>query len=176
MNKEERKAYNKEWNEKNKEWRKKYREEHRDAISKDAKVYRQENKEKIKDYTKKYRQDKKKERREYLKKWRQQNPEKNDEINREWQLARYGVTGEWYEAQMVAQGGKCAICGTTEPGKGRRSKYMCVDHDHETGRVRGLLCHKCNLALGLFASSQNLQKAQEYLAAELCGSLGTPAL
>jgi hypothetical protein len=54
----------------------------------------------------------------------------------------YGLTVEDYNARLVAQGGVCAICGKTEKG------YLRVDHDHATGRVRGLLCNYCNAALG----------------------------
>ena len=46
------------------------------------------------------------------------------------------------------QDGKCALCGTTEI-KGN-SKYFSVDHDHKTGRVRGLLCTVCNTDLGVY--------------------------
>lgn len=53
---------------------------------------------------------------------------------------QYGVTQYEYLAMLTEQGGKCPGCGSSSP--------TCIDHDHETGRVRGLLCVKCNLALG----------------------------
>lgn len=58
---------------------------------------------------------------------------------------RYGITPEKYKQMLEAQGGHCACCPATEPKGGR----LCIDHDHATGVVRGLLCHKCNMALGL---------------------------
>jgi hypothetical protein len=59
------------------------------------------------------------------------------------------------------QGHKCAICSTTEPG-GRGDFH--VDHDHETGEVRSLLCCKCNLGLGYFNDNiETLLDAVEYL-------------
>ncbi len=62
----------------------------------------------------------------------------------------------------MAQDGKCAICGTAEPGG--RGKRLHVDHCHETGLVRGLLCYACNTGLGLFRhNSQSLEQAQAYL-------------
>lgn len=65
--------------------------------------------------------------------------------NDRWLLrSKYGLSTEDYEALLVAQDGKCAIC-RDECETGRR---LCVDHDHETGRVRGLLCVRCNALIG----------------------------
>jgi len=50
-----------------------------------------------------------------------------------------------------AQGGVCAICG--KPEATARTKRLCVDHCHETGKVRGLLCSHCNRAIGLLGDS-----------------------
>jgi hypothetical protein len=59
---------------------------------------------------------------------------------------KYGVTEDQIAQMMADQGGRCAICMTSKPGgKGNR---LHIDHDHETGIVRGLLCTKCNVALG----------------------------
>lgn len=58
----------------------------------------------------------------------------------------YGITPDTYEAMLTAQDNRCAICLSPQwPGKGNRPH---VDHDHSTGKVRGLLCGKCNAALG----------------------------
>ena len=57
----------------------------------------------------------------------------------------YGLEPDQYDALVVAQDGRCAICRTDTPG-GRGTWH--VDHEHGTGRVRGLLCHRCNLMLG----------------------------
>lgn len=62
------------------------------------------------------------------------------------------------------QDGRCAICGATDEGQ---PVGLNVDHDHETGEVRGLLCRSCNLGLGFFAdSSERLRAAALYLLAE----------
>lgn len=74
-------------------------------------------------------------------------------------LKRYGLTLEAYAELERAQGGACAICG------GKRKRRLAVDHDHATGRVRGLLCDNCNMGVGKFQdSSELLQKAISYLA------------
>jgi hypothetical protein len=57
-----------------------------------------------------------------------------------------GISLDQYEAMLTVQDGKCAICRTDEPS--HRHGLMCVDHDHKTGAVRGLLCHPCNMMLG----------------------------
>ena len=60
----------------------------------------------------------------------------------------YGISLKVYNELLEKQGGHCALCPATEPGSGR--DHFCVDHDHVTGRVRGLLCYRCNLGLGQF--------------------------
>lgn len=59
---------------------------------------------------------------------------------------------------LEAQGGCCAIC------KAPKGNKLCVDHDHRTGKVRGLLCSNCNAGLGMFKDSEDLlQSAKGYL-------------
>lgn len=64
---------------------------------------------------------------------------------RKGRLKKYGLSEEDYERLLAEQGGVCAIC--EEPPSGRW-KRLAVDHDHETGEVRGLLCITCNTLLG----------------------------
>jgi hypothetical protein len=72
----------------------------------------------------------------------------------------YGITLAQFDSMLAAQNGVCAICrGTNLSGK-----RLHVDHDHKTGRFRGLLCFKCNGAIGLMADSPSqLRFAAEYL-------------
>jgi len=58
---------------------------------------------------------------------------------------KYGITKGRYNVLLKQQHGRCAICH--RPPKKRR---LSVDHDHKTGRIRGLLCYKCNYGLGFF--------------------------
>ena len=60
------------------------------------------------------------------------------------------------------QNGVCAICGSPEVSD--RNSNLCVDHDHETGKIRGLLCNKCNRGLGYFLDNPKILKnALKYL-------------
>lgn len=73
----------------------------------------------------------------------------------------YGITPEDYDSMFAKQQGVCAICGEADDEK---RKYLCVDHNHTTGVVRGLLCHNCNIGLGKFKDDINLlNKAIWYL-------------
>lgn len=72
----------------------------------------------------------------------------------------YGITVEDYERMLQDQNGVCAICQNACPS----GKNLAVDHDHETDRIRGLLCMNCNQGLGKFKDSPKfLKAAQEYL-------------
>jgi hypothetical protein len=81
--------------------------------------------------------------------------------------AAYGLSVEKYAAMLAAQGGVCAICGLDEPNAHGRTgaKFrLSVDHCHESGRIRGLLCQKCNRAIGLLGDDIDLlRRAITYL-------------
>jgi hypothetical protein len=64
-------------------------------------------------------------------------------------LRRFGLEPEDYDAMLEAQGGVCAICGQPETVvRYGQVQPLSVDHDHKTGQVRGLLCHRCNIRVG----------------------------
>lgn len=74
-------------------------------------------------------------------------------------LRKYGITPEKYDLLFQQQGGKCAICGSTSIGR-----HLSVDHDHKDGRVRGLLCIKCNTGLGMLNDDYDIVvAASEYI-------------
>lgn len=76
----------------------------------------------------------------------------------------YGVDLAWFCQQYAKQRGMCKICGATIEARPSRNTH--VDHDHSTGVVRGILCHKCNRGLGMFNDSVDLFiKAAEYIKA-----------
>ena len=69
-----------------------------------------------------------------------------------------GVTDDEYARLLEAQGGGCAICGNTP-----KTRRLDVDHDHKTGKVRGLLCHRCNRSLPTWVTVDWLLDAKRYL-------------
>ena len=76
---------------------------------------------------------------------------------------RYGLTEAEYCRLWSAQSGACAICGD---GHATGTRFLCVDHCHETGRIRGLLCKRCNTGLGLLGDDRlGLMRAVSYLEA-----------
>jgi hypothetical protein len=76
---------------------------------------------------------------------------------------RYGISPAEYDRRLAAQGYKCAICATTEPGT-RKSKYFDVDHCHTTGKVRALLCRNCNVTVGVVEKKSALMELiRDYL-------------
>ena len=77
-------------------------------------------------------------------------------------LRNYGITLGEYNSLLEKQNGVCAICSL--PQKSKRNTRFCVDHDHTTGEVRGLLCDSCNRGIGLLKDdSRLLDKAAKYL-------------
>src|SRR5690349_12727431 len=94
--------------------------------------------------------------------WRARNPAKHRLGQMKWHFkTRYGLTVDDVERMFERANGSCQICGLTlVRGRG---KYA-VDHDHDTGRIRGLLCAKCNTAIGLMRNNPDLlMRAVHYL-------------
>jgi len=76
----------------------------------------------------------------------------------------FGITLEDYNRMIEEQGGGCAICGATGSKKNGEKQSLSVDHNHDNDKVRGVLCHKCNVGLGHFLDDIDLlTKATEYL-------------
>ena len=109
---------------------------------------------------------------EYTRKSRYSTPEARERTARNRLRDRckaYGITVEDHAAMLEAQGGGCAICGTTPEENGRA---LAIDHDHaccpeqlrSCGKcVRGLLCSACNIAVGYFEQEETRMKCEEYV-------------
>lgn len=83
-------------------------------------------------------------------------------------LREFGINLETYQAMHKKQDGRCMICGESETAlscRKNRTRDLSVDHCHESGKIRGLLCSKCNIGLGNFRDDiLLLGRAMEYLA------------
>ena len=122
--------------------------------------WRQKNREHFRAYGKRWREANAVRRTEYIKKWRQENPDKVRETN--WRHTGIDCTYAQYKELEAAQSGCCALCGN--PDKGR---HLAVDHHHNTGRIRGLLCRPCNQAIGVLEKrGVNSIVLAKYLASE----------
>ncbi len=85
---------------------------------------------------------------------------------RNYDIRSYGISLEEFQLLRAAQLDKCAICKQPETAKANNGEVraLSIDHDHVTGKVRGLLCHKCNMAIGHFEDDvQRLQNTIQYL-------------
>ena len=71
----------------------------------------------------------------------------------------YGINNEDYNNMFKEQSGKCEICGRHQS---EINHVLCVDHNHSTGKVRALLCNKCNMLVGIVETS-NIRAAEEYI-------------
>jgi hypothetical protein len=104
---------------------------------------------------------------EYTKKWREKNRVRSRRyMNSYMRRHRTTLTDMDFKELFDFQDGKCAICGIDNIDDKPKSwkRNLCVDHDHETGKIRGLLCHRCNLGLGYFVDNPDiLRKAANYL-------------
>ena len=113
----------------------------------------------VKEYTSKNKEQVKKYKSDYYFANREKCIEKH---RRNYLKRKYNVTVEWYDEQLKKQNGQCMICGTTEGGG--ISSTLHVDHNHETGQIRGLLCRPCNTGIGLFKEKIDLlEKAIQYV-------------
>ena len=151
--------------------KKRHREKHKEEIAASKKAHRSANleREQKKDHERYLK------RKEYVtaktKAWRAANPERKKATSREhymrnklqargvWLKVKYDLSNEEYDAMFKAQGGVCAICQ-----KPPKKNYLAVDHCHDTGRVRALLCVRCNQMVGFVDNDlDGLFKAMEYV-------------
>lgn len=92
---------------------------------------------------------------DHLNEWR-----RNNWVQAGRRLKRRGATQDLYDKLYEAQKGCCAICNEPE----EKFSWLCIDHDHDTGRIRGLLCPNCNRGIGLLKDNAALlERAAEYI-------------
>ena len=142
---EERRAYDKKYHAEHREEeyarKKKYQKEHPEIARTASRKYRAKNLEKTHACSK-----------EYYKRH-------SEEVYAKMLIERYNITLEQYNEMLTAQNGVCSICGSP-PSR----RNLDVDHNHNTGKVRGLLCHHCNLILAHALDDKNiLRNAANYL-------------
>jgi hypothetical protein len=129
--------------------------------------YYQLNCEKLKAYQRAYQAANREKISAQMKQWRlNRTPEQKELERHKKRIAaykrRYGITLEQYEAMMQKQNEVCAICQV--PGATGSYGMLDVDHCHKTGKVRGLLCIKCNHAIGVLGDDvEGLMRAIKYL-------------
>lgn len=93
--------------------------------------------------------------------YRKLNPDKMRVQDRNsWLKKTYGITAKEYDSQFEKQNGLCAICGKPES----LGKKLAVDHDHRNGKIRGLLCFRCNTRLAHIEDVKFVIQANLYLA------------
>lgn len=89
-----------------------------------------------------------------------------------WLKAKYNISPDVYKQLLEKQNGKCAICNQKETVSNQFCiMQLAVDHDHKTGKIRGLLCKNCNQAIGLLNERIDyLENAKQYLLNAVEGS------
>lgn len=135
------------------------------CVSETQKLVRKENPAKTRAWAKRhyYKDHEKSKKRKILSttKWIKNNPEKFELFRLNAKLKRYGISRDQYESLLIIYNFACGICGRHQDGL---SKDLCIDHCHKTGKVRGLLCYNCNLAVGHLKDDPDLAlSAAKYL-------------
>ena len=127
------------------EYNRRYREKNREKLRKQRLAWEEKNREAMKKYQREYR------------------AARREVLNAKKRLEPYDLTQAELDTMLAVQGGTCAICDLPPSGKGPNA-VLHIDHDHETGKVRGLLCQACNRGLGFFRDDPGrLIDAADYL-------------
>lgn len=110
----------------------------------------------VKAYNSKRYSENKEKIKENVRQWKAKNPSKVKSLLKSWRIRQYGITIEQYEKMLERCGGLCEIC--------YKSRKLHIDHDHKTGKVRGLLCFDCNTAIGKLGDNPEvILSAHKYL-------------
>ena len=154
--------------------RAKYREKNRELLREKNKLYRKNNPDKVKESNNNWIKNNRDKVNAKAKRYRDKQPTKIKELWDSWyennkervkfnKIKRvYDITKEQYNDMLQQQNNCCAICSVS--AESQRDKTLVIDHCHSTGKIRGLLCHSCNTAIGLFKDNKDsLMKAYSYL-------------
>ena len=136
-----------------KEQKRQHTEEHREEINARARARRLANPEKFRTYKKAFRAkpEQKIKSAIYNKTYRATHQAET----RAKLIKRYGLSVAEYAAMLKSQNGACAICYGTH----NNNHALCIDHDHMTGKIRGLVCHDCNVALGMIGDDPEVARS-----------------
>jgi hypothetical protein len=140
---------------------KKWHQENKEKAKRIQQRYRSRHKNSIKVYDQSYHKLNKEHCYKYKNEWRSRNKHKtkNEKLK-----SRFGITIENFNRILDQQKNKCGICGSTFVDKKNDPSQPCVDHNHLTLKVRGILCRKCNGGLGGFNDDKKtLEAAFQYL-------------
>lgn len=168
--KEQKREYQRRWRAahpgKSKEYQKAWKSKNPEKVAKSRKDWSAANKERQREYWRRWREAKKildtpemkaasrAKNIIHVSRWQKNNPERVEGYRIK---ALYGVTSQARDEQLAAQGGACAICKAPD-------RRFSIDHDHETGAFRGILCINCNAGLGQFGDNPvALEAALVYL-------------
>jgi len=143
--------------EKHREAVRKWNAAHPEKMRENCRRWRAANLENARERVRKYQTEHREEINERVRRSRAEHPDRQREWDRK---CLYGLALGEYDALLTVQDGRCAICG-------RGDEHLCVDHNHVTGVVRGLLCRKCNGGVGLLQDNPGLlREAADYLEKE----------
>lgn len=154
-------------------------EEQKEQYRKTARAYRERNRDRLRENRRRYeaslpperREARRRSRRESAKAWAKRNPEKARENATQYRksahgsrkrqehslLSRYGISLAEFDRLVASQGGHCASCG-------RSGKQLVIDHSHRTGKVRGLICQRCNVLIGYMErDSESVAKCRSFI-------------
>ena len=145
--------------EKDRERQREYYQQNKEKVQKRVAKYRAANPEKAKAIEKQFRMSET--RRSWYAEYRTKNKEKLKAYRRSYHLKiKYGITSKQYDQMLIDQNACCALCGVSLSNE----KKICIDHCHQTNKVRGLIHHNCNILLGHANESIiHLQQAINYL-------------
>ncbi len=180
-NKEKLKKYQKQYYQANKEKikqrQKQYYQKHKEKRKEYLKQYQAKHKEKYKEYGKRYYKNHKEQRKHNLEQFKEKNKEYFKQYHKKhinayryyirlfsWKKHNINITWQQYAMLWLKQNRKCAICGKPIKLFSNSSNDTAqVDHDHNTGKIRGLLCYNCNLIIGNIEKIPDLNPYIKYL-------------